>query len=421
MEINPLLFFSLVEALMVFVLCTFILGYLYFSKKGKQSDAVQNLVKKLKKVKKTRITHHSSFLINTLKYEESLAKKIAQDFVKTEMAFYERIVSIFSHNNLIILERLDKTTGRLIDCYQKLKLPASASSTEIDTAGGDENGAEINQLKTENQRLSDELRATMDTMGKMLSEYTTMYGGGEPPDNTLISKMLKILRQQGEIEGDIEDESNVPAATPEISEEILEPVSVEEMQSDDEPELEQNDSAQEVTPDDIEALLNSVGNDDDGDDDDIEEDFLSSIEETSEETSEETPDEDIDNILDEMGLSDDDDDTDAALNAMKSINPHEFDENENEEVMLDPEALLGLVDGSDEGDEPQENDNAIANDATIADIDELLDPDELARLADVGTSTDDAEEEQVKGGLIKGEDGEVELDADPAAEFADLK
>ena len=36
----------------------------------------------------------------------------------------------------------------------------------------------MQRLKEENERLSDELRVTMDTMGRMLNEYSSMFAGG---------------------------------------------------------------------------------------------------------------------------------------------------------------------------------------------------------------------------------------------------
>ena len=50
--------------------------------------------------------------------------------------------------------------------------------------------SELERLRKENARLSDELQITMETMSRMLNEYSSMFVGGEPDDAAPISAKI---------------------------------------------------------------------------------------------------------------------------------------------------------------------------------------------------------------------------------------
>lgn len=60
-----------------------------------------------------------------------------------------------------------------------LELRGGGESAKIVEA--DVDGDELDALRAQNERLSEELSVTMDTMSRMLSEYSTMFAGGSAP------------------------------------------------------------------------------------------------------------------------------------------------------------------------------------------------------------------------------------------------
>ena len=65
---------------------------------------------------------------------------------------------------------------------------ASASAPATDQS------AEIDRLKSENQRLSDEISVTMDTMGRMLGEYTQLYSNQDGEGMVTMDAILAFAR-----------------------------------------------------------------------------------------------------------------------------------------------------------------------------------------------------------------------------------
>jgi hypothetical protein len=82
--------------------------------------------------------------------------------------------------------------------------PIPGDATQL--SGSDDE--EVAKLKEENERLSEELRVTMDTMGRMLNEYSTMFSGGEAA------------------------QAAVPASSPEVEESQQEDVATEQASQD---------------------------------------------------------------------------------------------------------------------------------------------------------------------------------------------
>ncbi|MBA1443594.1 MAG: hypothetical protein FE835_01505 [Gammaproteobacteria bacterium] len=162
-----------------------------------------------------------------------------------------------------ILSITTRLMENLVVGYQALELPEGTGATGGAVSGTDgaEEG-EIEHLKTENERLSDELRVTMDTMGRMLNEYSSMYAGGS--DNNIdkgdiLGKFQSESVEEKE-EDKTEDERDVvieDVAGVEISEdEVI--IDIDELEPGPEPELEPEPEP-ESEPEDVLVLA------DDGD------------------------------------------------------------------------------------------------------------------------------------------------------------
>jgi hypothetical protein len=93
------------------------------------------------------------------------------------MRLYQNIINGFLKDDQVTLQQLDVDVENLVLTYQALNVPtASGKPTAVAPSSG--NDEEILRLKEENERLADELKVTMDTMGRMLNEYSSMFAGG---------------------------------------------------------------------------------------------------------------------------------------------------------------------------------------------------------------------------------------------------
>lgn len=224
----------------------------------------------------------------------------------------------------------------------ELEAEAAAAAEQAAEEGGD--AVELDRLRKENQSLSDELRLTMETMGRMLNEYSSVFSkdadlgdiqviGGEAdldamPEETQQESAAVEAAENDEIEGDAVTEDVVePAEVTEAFAEAGEAVAevepegdatdvdamleeamleaetpVEEdadvaletasdadtepgetAQSDDGSESALQEGRVDVAADDIDALLQDAG-----------------ISDAAEDEAEATPDEDIDELIKQL-------------------------------------------------------------------------------------------------------------------------
>ena len=109
---------------------------------------------------------------------------------------------------MVEFQQTDVDVENLVLGYQSLALPEPAP--EQSQTDSDEH-AEIERLKAENERLSEELRVTMDTMGRMLNEYSSMFAGGAENDVDKGQLMKLLVNTEPDAEPVLADKDEVEA------------------------------------------------------------------------------------------------------------------------------------------------------------------------------------------------------------------
>jgi hypothetical protein len=105
-------------------------------------------------------------------------------FVRSELKLYEVCANSYLDRDAGAVARLNATVDAAINPYWSLGVAAPSEADVVVTqpvyeaAEAGINPAEYERLKDENQRLSAELQVTLDTMSRMLSEYSAMFAGG---------------------------------------------------------------------------------------------------------------------------------------------------------------------------------------------------------------------------------------------------
>lgn len=150
-------------------------------------------------------------------YEGSELEQTLHNITQAEMRLYQNIISGFLKDDQVFLQQVDVDVENLVLSYQMLKTPGGTVAEVPQSHDDAESEEELQHLREENERLSDELKVTMDTMGRMLNEYSTMFAGGA--DNTF----EKVVPEPAPIADSAVAEGDVSVEVDESAAEIIEP------------------------------------------------------------------------------------------------------------------------------------------------------------------------------------------------------
>lgn len=110
------------------------------------------------------------------------AAKVA--LLRSEQALLQRFAGVYRLRDADAASRFDIDLYQSLEAYQSLGPGEGGGSTEEAKAAAEAHDAELERLRKENTRLSEELQITMDTMSRMLNEYTTMFAADGQPDDS---------------------------------------------------------------------------------------------------------------------------------------------------------------------------------------------------------------------------------------------
>jgi hypothetical protein len=179
-ELSRLTVLLLGELLIALLVISGTLGFLSLKRKGRTRNAARHLAERVQADKPPRMERLKQLLAERYGYAGSELDQAVHDITQAEMRLYQNIVNGFIKDDQLSLQLVDVDVENLVLAYQSLNVPNAAVKTAPSPATGDDE--EMQRLREENTRLSEELKVTMDTMGRMLNEYSSMFSGGS--DNT---------------------------------------------------------------------------------------------------------------------------------------------------------------------------------------------------------------------------------------------
>jgi hypothetical protein len=97
--------------------------------------------------------------------------------LRAELRLLQRFARLYGKRDASKASLFDTDLEAAIQPYHAL---AIAGEPSAEAEAGEVDSSELERLRAENNRLSDELRITMETMGRMLNEYSTMFAGEAP-------------------------------------------------------------------------------------------------------------------------------------------------------------------------------------------------------------------------------------------------
>lgn len=176
------------EVFVVVFILLFIAWFLGMRQKGRDRRAINELVSRWASTRDTRKETLKSMLGSNYALSGPDLERTATELLNAEV----RLVNIFSQ---VYLQRLadeaavfDKSIGASVDVYHTLS--GSSQTTTLESVSEPEEVVEeststiteevededeLSHLRAENKRLTEELRVTMETMSRMLNEYSTMF------------------------------------------------------------------------------------------------------------------------------------------------------------------------------------------------------------------------------------------------------
>lgn len=174
-QISPLVLLALGELLLISMVVSLWLALAGVIRNRNERQAVSKLVGRIKQDEVRRRDETRTLMQENYGFEGQDLDAIVNKISREEKRLYQALINLFLRRDLSVLEVLHVECEGATEPYRTLEIPKPDSSQddlESDLS------VEVERLKEENERLSIELGVTMDTMGTMLKEYASMYGGG---------------------------------------------------------------------------------------------------------------------------------------------------------------------------------------------------------------------------------------------------
>jgi uncharacterized protein with von Willebrand factor type A (vWA) domain len=169
--ISSLWFWILIEALAATTLIALALVGFMFIGKNRDRKAAAVIIQKIKEDEARRTAETKKILLHKFGFEDDDAEKLAVRTDRAERVLYQSIINMYLQRDTNALEGLNITFETAVEPYRTLTPPGGGGAS----GGSMDESKELKKLKEENKRLSEEIGVTMQTMGRMLSEYSTMF------------------------------------------------------------------------------------------------------------------------------------------------------------------------------------------------------------------------------------------------------
>lgn len=169
--ISSLWFWILIEALAATTLIALVLVVLMFVGKSRDRKAAAVIIQKIKEDEARRTAETKKILIYKFGFDDGDAEKLAVRTDRAERVLYQSIINMYLQRDASALEGLNITFETAVEPYRTLEPPGGGGAS----GGSVDESKELTKLREENKRLSEEIGVTMQTMGRMLSEYSTMF------------------------------------------------------------------------------------------------------------------------------------------------------------------------------------------------------------------------------------------------------
>jgi len=191
-EVDALLFAVISSALILSIVILMLVLFFILKKIGRDKKAAIQLVSQIKKQSKLRLEETGSFLKESYQLEDNELSNAVKLIDQSEKKLIQKIINMYVKREYTQLTSMDAAVAELVAVYKQLK-PAQVKA-EIDKEITVELQNQLDEALQKNDRLSEELGITKQTMANMISEFGSMFGGGSEHE---LAKHEVVGRVQG--------------------------------------------------------------------------------------------------------------------------------------------------------------------------------------------------------------------------------
>jgi len=203
-EVNALLFTLLAEGTGLLSIILIIWIVLSIRKKAKDKAAAKTLIAQIKKQSVERLNAIKTFLSTTGLEGDELQIEVKK-IDRLEKDFFTQLVRLYLKREAAILSSIDKPFDLVIASYKE----KVSEQSNTDAVEEDQNLVVIKVLEKEKEALNLELEITKTTMGNMMTEFNTMFAGGNETVQTSKEALQSTMAEVESDDVDVEEEIDV--------------------------------------------------------------------------------------------------------------------------------------------------------------------------------------------------------------------
>jgi hypothetical protein len=151
----------------------------------RDAKAVQVLVERVRQGASERKQALQAFLSRNQGLQGEALTAATTALWRAEVAVLQQFAGIYRDRDAAAAAQFDIRLTAAVAPYHEFEVNAESAEPAPDGEAPDPD--EVDSLRRENKRLSDELKITMETMSRMLNEYSTMFSGAPPGDSPPIA------------------------------------------------------------------------------------------------------------------------------------------------------------------------------------------------------------------------------------------
>ena len=231
------------EIFLLFFVLLLIYWFINSAKKRKDAKAVEHFVAKVGMTKLEREEAIREFLSDNMHLAGKPLEKQTKKILREEMRLLQTFANTYKNRDAVSVEQFQLAYEQSVGPYYELKAGGAPASSDL---GADD--SELEALRKENIRLSEELQVTMETMSRMLEEYSTMFDStaAQPttPDSEAATEEVSAVE---EAEPELISEAEVEL---EADEGVIEESAQDDDALDDIFDMDNLDNALDDDPDD---------------------------------------------------------------------------------------------------------------------------------------------------------------------------
>jgi len=190
-EVSSVLFMGLWELVLLLLAVDVVIVVRFVIRRRREKASIERLVALVRQDVERRQQETRNLLEKKYGYSDEKLEKTTKKIVREEKRIYQTLANIFTTRDNVAIENLSIVFEEAVEPYRTLDVSNIVKANDTDGEGED-SSAEIKRLKKQNQELSDELKVTMNTISRMLHEYSSIFSeaGADKKDQAAVAELI---------------------------------------------------------------------------------------------------------------------------------------------------------------------------------------------------------------------------------------